>query len=1384
MSCRHIRWGDFVTDGEALAAERVHEFLAQQPEQWYLFTNGVIAVGRQRREVDQIIVGPNGVFIVDVKSLWGKVTVEGDRWILSGGGSRRNPIGEVEHLAGQVKGRLTGNHPKLSRLWVDGRLLFTTSDFDLSEVPEANQKCFNLDTLQGLVSHTDPRRHDLSPDLVNQVVKEFDSAAYIRVRQSLTTVGEYSLAERIKGIDTPNRRSYLGQDRFGGPALVRVYDLSAIPPSNRQRALAQARSEFEALHAATRAHLPGIVRILTSFQEVPDFGEGLYYFALEHPTGATLADRLQDPDWPMTERLEAAVGLCDIVRRIHATAIPGRPDGVVVHRRLHPQIIFLREPPEPFVLTGFDVARATSETAYPGQTPFALSAYDAPELREGLHRASARSDVYSLGVLVYQLFTQRLPFGNRPRDLQADGSSVPLAPLNSTDADFEGLDELTALLDMMLSYRPEERIEELEVVIDMLRELQSASASIQRVQQREKRHPLPEDALLSDGLRVKQLLGRGAAAWAYLVVEEATGKEWVAKVLRNPTDDNLARVGREFGLLQLLNHAAIAQVVEVSCRQVAPFHLLLEYCKGEPFSEVFDLVPIIAQEQSLKPEELVCAWADTLLDALEQIHRSGILHRDLSPANLILTQQGPRIIDFGLATVGDEGEPLAETVGTFPYRPPECCRGTVWSAGADLYGLAVVLCQALFGRLPFEDDQGIRPDRVREDLFPPESALLRVFRRAVAPEPDVRFTSAAEFRQALLEARQAEEPIDAVKGEDAETCPPPVMLAPTGWNRIPYLDQLLQVYPASVLGAAETRGLDTPFARETYVPTRLDREVKTDILEGKLHLVLLSGNPGDGKTAFLQRLAEDLGVEAEATRGKREWSVTLESGLIVKANLDGSAAIGDRSSDEVLDEFLAPFLDGPPQGRVHLIAINDGKLLEWLERYDEDDRWLFENLRALVDEDPSTVPAPEITLIDLNERCLAGDLDHEDGSVARRVLRSLLEGTPDGSRKEEDPWASCATCLGATRCPVKFNVDTLRSSNGSTVIERAEQLLQAVHFKGKVHLTMRQLRGALSYWFFGTDRCETIHRVLQGEHTSGQSEEDTESLASSLEQALYFNRLFENETPATPLLRELSTLDPAEVDNPALDRRLYRMGPAHTCRELLPFPNRSSTSHEGSVAAREEFNLSWFRRLRRQVYFETPPQLLRNLGLDQVAMMIPLSSLAHFREIIAGERDEAEVRAYIARALSRADRVPEQVLEDGDFLGVRTHSEAPVATTFFRTLPIKDFAIRVDESRSPYVEFLPTHLHFEFRGEQGAELDISLELFQLIERLHLGYRLGAAELDALFGNLDVFRHRLLRMPTDEVIAYHSGYGLHYIRAEMKEGTRHLVLVKEGSFVDA
>ena len=115
-------------------------------------------------------------------------------------------------------------------------------------------------------------------------------------------------------------------------------------------------------------------------------------------------------------------------------------------------------------------------------------------------------------------------------------------------------------------------------------------------------------------------------------------------------------------------------------------------------------------------------------------------------------------------------------------------------------------------------------------------------------------------------------------------------------NEVPWLKELLQVQPGSPWGNVETRGLDSNFARDTYVETELDRQV-ADAIRGKtVSLVILCGNVGDGKTAFLQNLAANLGFPTVHS-AERVWEHDLPGGPRLTVNLDGAAAYKGEPTD-------------------------------------------------------------------------------------------------------------------------------------------------------------------------------------------------------------------------------------------------------------------------------------------------------------------------------------------------------------------------------------------------------------------------------------------------------------------------------------------------------
>ena len=149
------------------------------------------------------------------------------------------------------------------------------------------------------------------------------------------------------------------------------------------------------------------------------------------------------------------------------------------------------------------------------------------------------------------------------------------------------------------------------------------------------------------------------------------------------------------------------------------------------------------------------------------------------------------------------------------------------------------------------------------------------------------------------------------------------------WN--PYLVQLTSLFSQSRTSNSGTRGLDD-FSRWAYVNTRIDRDLYLRIVSGALRLVLITGNAGDGKTAFIQmveaRLERDEGAKVER-RLAGNGIVAKVGPQRFETNWDGSQDEGDRTNDAVLREFFLPFAGAapkPPASDTRIIAINEGRL--------------------------------------------------------------------------------------------------------------------------------------------------------------------------------------------------------------------------------------------------------------------------------------------------------------------------------------------------------------------------------------------------------------------------------------------------------------------------
>ena len=190
---------------------------------------------------------------------------------------------------------------------------------------------------------------------------------------------------------------------------------------------------------------------------------------------------------------------------------------------------------------------------------------------------------------------------------------------------------------------------------------------------------------------------------------------------------------------------------EIDIADGAPY-LVYQFAEGRPLTALFDGGDTLPVHQTLT---LVIA----ILDAIGYAHGQGIVHRDLSPANILVDSKGrPRILDFGVSTVITADTQNTEMVGTVNYMPPECIEKGAVGPHSDLYSIGVILHEMLTARRLFtaETTMATIYKIVHEKVLPPstfnaaiDKNLDAIVMQALARDPAQRFSNAEAMKDAL-----------------------------------------------------------------------------------------------------------------------------------------------------------------------------------------------------------------------------------------------------------------------------------------------------------------------------------------------------------------------------------------------------------------------------------------------------------------------------------------------------------------------------------------------------------------------------------------------------------------------------------------------------------
>jgi len=269
--------------------------------------------------------------------------------------------------------------------------------------------------------------------------------------------------------------------------------------------------------------------------------------------------------------------------------------------------------------------------------------------------------------------------------------------------------------------------------------------------------------------RIVERLGTGGMGEVYKVEHTYLGTTRVVKVIRPQiagSSDANDRFLREARLATRVQHPNVATLHDFSGLPDGSHYMVWEFIEGENVAQLL-------RKRGTFPPRLAIRLAAQAAHGLEAIHRAGIVHRDISPENLMVTSgELVKIIDLGVAKSEDLDHAVTKTgifVGKIRYASPEHLgvldEGQRIDGRADIYSLGVVLYEMLTGRPPFEatsPHQYLMHHSARESEvmplpeLPPQmpAALQTVLRRALERNRDRRFATAAEFASALDEVER------------------------------------------------------------------------------------------------------------------------------------------------------------------------------------------------------------------------------------------------------------------------------------------------------------------------------------------------------------------------------------------------------------------------------------------------------------------------------------------------------------------------------------------------------------------------------------------------------------------------------------------------------
>ncbi|BBM86740.1 WD40 repeat domain-containing serine/threonine protein kinase [Candidatus Uabimicrobium amorphum] len=477
-----------------------------------------------------------------------------------------------------------------------------------------------------------------------------------------------------------------------------------------------------------------------------------FFFIMDYIEGGSLKDWM-GKSIPLQQKIRVMAQIITAIQYAHSEGI--------IHRDLKPANIMLTKTNEPKIMD-FGLVKLLQSSSILSRSGaiFGTLQYMPPEQASDSSAVDERSDIYSLGVILYELLTGRLPFTSKTR-MKLLTQILNDTPTSLSEINSEIPVQLSHICLKALQKKPHERYQTAQ---EFAAALQHLNLGRLEVEETNKLHmtKLFTNSTTGDTNRsrlemgdrfgryiVETKLGEGGMGAVYRIRDEKLNRSVALKIiLGNQKEKQVQRFLQEARATASLKHPNIVEVYEIG--ELPQNYFTMELIEGRSLASLLRSKNLDARKAAIIMAK--CS------DALQYAHEKGIIHRDVKPSNIMMERNNePKVMDFGLAKDMKEDSELSKSgdvLGTVVYMSPEQADGAAIDARSDVYSLGASLYEVLTKRPPF---QGESPIRILKQIFtedPLEPRMLNpdipkdleaICLKCLQKKPEKRYQSAREL---------------------------------------------------------------------------------------------------------------------------------------------------------------------------------------------------------------------------------------------------------------------------------------------------------------------------------------------------------------------------------------------------------------------------------------------------------------------------------------------------------------------------------------------------------------------------------------------------------------------------------------------------------------